>query len=210
MDKRSITLFVHKHSILLSVGSFLFIQLPQYVEALWSLIEHISGTTKPVEGGGSVSVSWMYWITVPFGLIMLGFVFWLVRKPVLSKAEKSKVAELMASMNALDDRINRFFNEALAGEKDRVPKYKDMLDRSDFKDLWDKCSAQRAAVSIISPELSERVRLLLSITQVSYAHLLRDWHTDEVFKLRADIEEHVKIVELVRRRIKESVDRLIG
>ena len=64
MDKQTVILFSRKYRLLLAFLSAVIIQLPQYVDSIWSLSERISG------GESSMSVSWLYWITVPLGLGM--------------------------------------------------------------------------------------------------------------------------------------------
>lgn len=157
-----------------------------------------------------MSIAWLYWITIPLGLGLLASVYWLSKKPILSSAEKKQITGLVASVNALDDKMNRSFNNLIEQKKNRALKYQDMLNSPDFKELWDKCSKQRAEISVISPELAERVRLLLMLQQTSYSHLLRDWPVSELPKFEKDIEQHILMTEAIRRRIRKIIERLVG
>ncbi len=203
MDKRAIILFARKYKLLFGFLSAIIIQLPQYIDSIWSLSERISS-------GETMSIYWLYWITIPLGLGMLALVIWLTRKTVLSGDEKSKVIELMATVNALDDRMNRYFNKLITQKRNRVSKYQGMLESTEFKELWDKCSEQRANINTISPELGEQVRLLLMLLQTSYSYLLKDWLVSELPKFEKTIEEHITTTEAIRRRIKKTIEKLIG
>ena len=79
MGKRSIVLFAHRHKLLLSIVSFVFFQLPQYIESLWSLYERASRGASYTGGGSSVDMTWLYFVTVPLGLLLLGSVYWMTR-----------------------------------------------------------------------------------------------------------------------------------
>ncbi|MBN1643641.1 MAG: hypothetical protein JW856_02310 [Dehalococcoidales bacterium] len=208
MGKRAFTSFVHRHKILLSVLSFIFIQLPQYVDSIWSLIEHFTGTSNNT-GSASMNTTWLYWITVPLGLAMFGIILWLTKKPVLSNAEKNKVIELMESVNILDDMMARHFNEIIEHNTDRVAEFKAKLRSPEFTEMWNKCSKQRAVISFISPNLSEQVRTLLTLWEYGYSHLLKDWQENEVTIFGNRVTELFKNGETIRKRIKKEVDKLI-
>ena len=156
-----------------------------------------------------MSASWLYWVTVPVGLGMLLTVFRLTRKPVLSDAEKPRVTELMETVNALDDRMTRYFDKALTYKKNRVVRYQGMLDQPEFRSMWDKCLKQRVEINTISPKLGEQVRLLLTLIQASHRFLLKDWYVSELPKFRRTVEEHTKIAEDIRKRIKKTNEELM-
>jgi len=87
--------FLHKYRIPLALASFVFIGLPQYIDSLWSLYEKIS----EVEAMG-LNITWLYLITVPVGLGMLGYIIW---QSTRVSAEESKL--VWAHYNKLTDLI---------------------------------------------------------------------------------------------------------
>lgn len=147
---------------------------------------------------------------MPAGLALFGAVLWLSGKPVLGEDEKSRVIELMASFNALDDEMNHYFNELIDQKGDKVARYQNMLNSTDFKELWEKCSIQRAYITAISPELGERIRLLLTLMRTYYSYLLKDWSVSESYKFTKAIEEHIRTTEAIRQRIRKINERLMG
>jgi len=68
--------FIKRHSLLLSILSFVFIWLPKAINECWSLAEKIQGANITMP---EISIVWFTWITAPLGLIMLGVIFWQVK-----------------------------------------------------------------------------------------------------------------------------------
>ena len=164
------------------------------------------------------SIVWVLPFLVVFGAIWFGYHLTGSRTSsgavrdisqiTLDEAAKSKITDLMVSVNELDDKMNRFFNEALHDE-DRVVKYQSLLDSPEFSDLWDKYSSQRAAIIVISPELEDRVRLLLSLLQGCHKNTLSKQHTDQLPELSRQLDEQVRAIENIRKSIKQTIEGLI-
>lgn len=128
----------------------------------------------------------------------------------LTDADKSKITALMKSVNALDDKMNRFYNESLYHDGDRVTYYQSLLDSPEFMDLWDKYSSQRASISVVSPELSDRVNDLLLFVQSHHRYLLQEWRESQSAILKKKFEEQLEAIEIIRKGIKETIEKLIG
>lgn len=63
--------FIRKRKVLLAILSFLLIWLPQYVDTIWSLLERIQQVNEI-----PFNINWLYIITAPIGLTMLGIIVW--------------------------------------------------------------------------------------------------------------------------------------
>lgn len=129
---------------------------------------------------------------------------------VLSEKDKNKIIVLMELFNTLDNKMSQFFNKALYHKGDRVVKYQSLLDSPDFSALWGKYLSQRATISIISPELEDRVRLLLSLIQGCHKNTLSKQYTDQLPELSRQLDEQAMAIETIRRGIKQTIEKLIG
>ena len=69
--------FIKRHRILFGVLSFIFMALPQAVDAIWSLAERIKVANIFMP---DISIVQFTWITVPIGIIMLGIIIWQGRR----------------------------------------------------------------------------------------------------------------------------------
>ncbi len=67
--------FFRRYKGILSILSFLFVGLPQWVDSMWSLSERIQRLQTT-----HVDVRWLYWITIPIGLVSLIIIIWQSRK----------------------------------------------------------------------------------------------------------------------------------
>ncbi len=131
-------------------------------------------------------------------------------KIVLSDDDKDKIIVLMDLVNTLDDKMGRFFNEALYQGRDRVVKYQSLLDSPDFSGLWGKYLSQRATISVVSPELEERVRLLLSLVQGCHKNTLSKQYSDQLSELSKQLDEQTMAIESLRKGIKQTIEKLIA
>ena len=105
--------------------------------------------------------------------------------------------------------MGRVFNESLYFKGDRVEHYQGLVDSSEFRKLWDRCSAQSAQVVIISPELSELVRNMLRLTQSHHRYFLREWHMNQLNHLSKETDKHLMAIELFRKRIQKVLEQLL-
>ena len=128
---------------------------------------------------------------------------------MLSTTDKRKITDLMESVNALNDRMDRYLDESIYCEGDRIAHYQNLIDNPEFQSLWDKCSTQSAQVTVISPELSELVRTLLKFTLSHHRYFLREWHTDELIQLSRETDKHLVAIETFRKRIQYILEQLI-
>jgi hypothetical protein len=206
---RSLVLFVKKHQILFSVLSFVFIQLPPYIESVWSLIEHFNTTTSTASGTNAMNLSWLYWVTVPVGLVLFGVVIWLSNKTVLTDIEKIMVTDLITATNILDDKLNSSFNNLILKENNKVKLFQEILDSSEFRESWDRWSKQRAEINLVSPELSEKIRLLIYIQQTGYSFLLKDWKISELPKFEKSVTQITETTEALKKSIRKTIERLM-
>ncbi len=93
--------FIKRHRLLLAILSFVLMALPQSIEAIWSLVERIGETNIVMP---EISIVWFTWITVPVGLIMLGFIIWQTRRKVFrfeyaSFSLETRESVLMLNLN---------------------------------------------------------------------------------------------------------------
>lgn len=155
------------------------------------------------------------------GVVLVGSIWWLIsglknktetgelKLKRIKDTDKTEVTDLMRLVNTLEDRMNRFFNEALYHKGDRVVKYQSLLDSPDFSDLWDKYSSQRATVSVISPELEERVRLLLALIRGCHKNTLKEWYVSQLPRLNREMDEQITAIENIKKGIKQTIKELI-
>lgn len=72
--------FIRKYYIPLTIIVFIIIDSPQWIDAILSMEERMHET--------GANISWLWWITVPIGVLMLIFIFWQVTRP--SEAESKE------------------------------------------------------------------------------------------------------------------------
>lgn len=166
------------------------------------------------------TIAWVLPVAVAFGLVWVGYRLKTPNKQVatvthdatsvvLDDMGKAKITDLMETVNALNDRMDRYVNESLYHEGDRVAHYQSLVDSSEFQGLWDKCSAQSAQVIVISPELHELVRNMLRLTQSHHRHFLREWYEHQMSQLSRETDEHITAIEIFRKRIQQVLEQLI-
>ena len=89
---------LRKHKIPFAITSAVFIGLPEYIDALWSLYERIAGM-----GGAGLNIAWLYVISTPVGLGMLGYIIYLSTRVSGEESEKkwghyNKLVDLIIRM----------------------------------------------------------------------------------------------------------------
>jgi len=157
-----------------------------------------------------MSLCWLYVITIPLGLGLLGTVWWLSKKPVLNDADKAKVVEFLAVVNELEDRMERFYDQILYREGDRMREFDESLNDDDFRELWGRYSSLRAGVSTISPKLSEQARKLVSLLRHFYGYILKDTPEREKPALESAMRQSMDAIEVYRRAMSKTVESLVS
>jgi hypothetical protein len=78
----SVKIFFGKHRWQSWVGTFLailfsvaIIDLPQWLDSVWDLADKFSGRTITTH-----EISWLFWITIPVGIMMIAFAIWTIHK----------------------------------------------------------------------------------------------------------------------------------
>ncbi len=204
MDRRSIKLFFRKYKLPIAFLSGIVIDLPQTIDAIWSLSLYVSSGDK------IVNLVWLYWITIPLGLGLLALVILIARKPILSGNDKAKVVGLLNSVNVLDNKLERFYWEAIRFKGDREAEYERKLGNKDFVTLLNKYSSLRASVSVINPQLSEQARTLITILQHFYGYVLKEWRVNELPVYKKAIDDTISTTENIRKSMKQNVQKLIA
>ncbi len=128
----------------------------------------------------------------------------------LSDSDKLKVSSLMETVYALNDRMDRFMDESLYFDGDRVRHYQSLIDHPEFRGLWDKYSTQSAQVIVISPELGELVRDLLKLTQSHHRYFLKEWYMNQISHLSKETDKHLMAIEIFRKRIQKVLEQLLN
>jgi len=132
-----------------------------------------------------------------------------IERTPLSDGDKLKVSSLMETVNALNDRMDRFMDESLYFDGDRVRHYQSLIDHPEFRELWDKYSTQSAQVIVINPELSELVRDLLKFTQSHHRYFLKEWYMNQISHLSKETDKHLTAIEIFRKRIQKVLEQLL-
>lgn len=103
---------------LLAFLSFVFIFLPQWIDSVWDLAEKIKGEAIIVSHPSFV---WLYWVTVPVGVLMFGMVIWAVKGSKASKTEQENnqqpqsIDQLKRQTDALISQIDQFVSDRTLG-----------------------------------------------------------------------------------------------
>lgn len=110
----SVKSFIQKHKWLLIIWTaidFIIIFLPQWLDAIWDLAEKIEGRqiTMP-----HPNIIWVYWITVPVGIIMFGIAIWAVKStkpPKVKEQIVEKSESLTDTLTAMHRRLGELQKE---------------------------------------------------------------------------------------------------
>ncbi len=127
--------------------------------------------------------------------------------------EKGQISTLMELSSLVEHKMERYFRESLQGTNiadERVAKWETLVGGSEFQELSKRLLAQRAVVSVISPELDDSVRLLLSLLLGLYRVTLSKQYMDEIPKLSEFVGEVAKATETARKRNTNIIKQLIG
>lgn len=87
------------------VFDFIIIFLPQWLDSVWSLSEKISGRRLAMP-----DIAWVYWITIPVGIIMFGIAIWAVKSGKPFEDKQSPVQTETASQ-IFDSDLGRHINK---------------------------------------------------------------------------------------------------
>lgn len=86
---------IRNHPVYSAISALVFIFIPSIIQPWWGLFTNepmVPAVTKKLEGIGMPNITfvWLYWITIPLGFGMLGFIAYLARK-----GQSQQVPELL-------------------------------------------------------------------------------------------------------------------
>ena len=93
--------FIRGHRILLGILSFIFMGLPQGVAAILLLAEKIRGAEISMP---DISITWLSYITIPIGLIMLVIIVWQGRQSQIEFIPVSRKDTILTHLTKLRSR----------------------------------------------------------------------------------------------------------
>lgn len=130
----------------------------------------------------------------------------------IGDAEKKEITALMELSSKIEREMEQYFTKSLDGTtsaQERVTKWDGLIDSANFQSLWNEYLSQRAIVSVISPELDDGVRLLITMLKKCYRVTLSKQYMDELPELGKLIGDVASTTETIRKKNAGIIKQLI-